>query len=297
MYCAELTFAQSVCVETIYLAMTAMAAFNVASDLAMFSASVLLLATDVITRDEFLQGFGNSSVVCVGLLLVVAKGVEETGALERLVKFCLGKPTGKIKAQLVMMLPVLLISAFLSNTACVAMMIPIIQAWSDSIGQNRSQLLLPLSYVSMMGGCLSLIGSSNNLVAYEKAKEYDADIKIGMFDIAKVGIPMTLCGIIYMVTASSYLLPNGSSEEKTGRGNGTDDTSDQRYSMCFWVKKSKVGRPNEVYGLTPWEVMFDKPGLTFAQRHGFDGDSGNDLRLDEAFQEGELLVFKGTANR
>ena len=152
MYGAGLTFAQAICVLIIYLAMTAMAAFNVASDLAMFSASVLLLATDVITREDFLQGFGNSSVVCVGLLLVVAKGVEETGALERLVKFCLGKPKGRIQAQLVMMLPVLLISAFLSNTACVAMMIPIIQSWSDSIGQNRSQLLLPLSYVSMMGG-------------------------------------------------------------------------------------------------------------------------------------------------
>jgi hypothetical protein len=64
-------------VGVIYLAMTSMACFNIASDLAMFTASVILLATEVITRDEFLQGFGNSSVVCVGLLLVVAKGVEE----------------------------------------------------------------------------------------------------------------------------------------------------------------------------------------------------------------------------
>jgi di/tricarboxylate transporter len=110
---------QTICVCVIYLAMTSMACFNVASDLAMFTASVILLATEVITRDEFLQGFGNSSVVCVGLLLVVAKGVEETGALERLVKFCLGKPKNRVAAQLVMMVPVLLISAFLSNTACV----------------------------------------------------------------------------------------------------------------------------------------------------------------------------------
>ena len=122
-----LTFDKAVCTVTIFATMTSMAVFNLPSDLAMFSSSVFLLATQVVDRDDFLNGFGNSSVVCVGLLLVVAKGVEETGALERLVKLFLGKPGSKTMAQLAMMIPVLLISAFLSNTACVAMMIPIIQ--------------------------------------------------------------------------------------------------------------------------------------------------------------------------
>ncbi|GMI35203.1 hypothetical protein TrCOL_g1728 [Triparma columacea] len=113
-------FKQSVTILTIYGAMTAMACFNVASDLAMFTSSVFLLLCTVINRDDFLSGYGNSSVVTVGLLLVVAKGVEETGALEWLVKALLGKPKSRTAAQLIMMLPVLLISAFLSNTACVA---------------------------------------------------------------------------------------------------------------------------------------------------------------------------------
>ncbi|GMH91499.1 hypothetical protein TrVE_jg11555 [Triparma verrucosa] len=294
---ASLTLQQTICVCVIYLAMTSMACFNVASDLAMFTASVILLATEVITRDEFLQGFGNSSVVCVGLLLVVAKGVEETGALERLVKFCLGKPKNRVAAQLVMMVPVLLISAFLSNTACVAMMIPIIQSWSDSINQSRSQLLLPLSYVSMMGGCLSLIGSSNNLVAYEKAKDYDPDINIGMFDVAKAGVPMTICGIVYMVCSSKYLLPSGVDEGGGASNSEAGGARDQRYSMCFWVQKAKSGRPNDVYGLSPSQVVFDRPGLSFVRRHYLEGDDGVDLMPDAPFSEGELLVFKGTAGR
>ncbi|GMH82217.1 hypothetical protein TrST_g11685 [Triparma strigata] len=294
---ASLTLQQTICVCVIYLAMTSMACFNVASDLAMFTASVILLATEVITRDEFLQGFGNSSVVCVGLLLVVAKGVEETGALERLVKFCLGKPKNRVAAQLVMMVPVLLISAFLSNTACVAMMIPIIQSWSDSINQSRSQLLLPLSYVSMMGGCLSLIGSSNNLVAYEKAKDYDPDINIGMFDVAKAGVPMTICGIVYMVCSSKYLLPSGVDEGGGASNSEAGGARDQRYSMCFWVQKAKSGRPNDVYGLSPSQVVFDRPGLSFVRRHCLEGDDGVDLMPDAPFSEGELLVFKGTAGR
>ncbi len=292
---------QSITILTIYLAMTAMAFFNVASDLAMFAASVLLLTTSVIDRDAFLKGYGNSSVVCVGLLLVVAKGVEETGALERLVKAFLGKPATRSGAQLAMMVPVLLISAFLSNTACVAMMIPIIQSWSDAINQSRSQLLLPLSYVSMMGGCLSLIGSSNNLVAYEAAKQEDDSIEIGMFDVALAGVPMTICGIIYMVFASPRLLPDDrkidDAEHRYGRSSFTATTTDTRYSMCFWVTASKTGNPNDVLGRTPAQISFNRPGLTFVSRHRHTDDDGNDLGPNEPFTEGELLIFKGTGGR
>ena len=160
-------------------------------------------------------------------------------------------------------------------------MIPIIQSWSDSINQSRSQLLLPLSYVSMMGGCLSLIGSSNNLVAYEKAKDYDPDINIGMFDVAKAGVPMTICGIVYMVCSSKYLLPSGVDEGGGASNSEAGGARDQRYSMCFWVQKAKSGRPNDVYGLTPSQVMFDRPGLSFVRRHCLEGDDGVDWLLGE----------------
>ena len=288
---------------TVYGAMVAMAAFNVASDLAMFTASVVLLAFEVIEKQDFLSGFGNSSVVTVGLLLVVAKGVEETGALERLVKSTLGKPKSLPLAQFVMMIPVLTISAFLSNTACVAMMIPIIQSWADSISQPSSQLLLPLSYVSMFGGCLSLIGSSNNLVAYEKAKDYFADnpelgeIKIGMFDVAKVGAPITVCGIIYMVAFSRMLLPNNAEEGGGGGGGGEQQQQDQRYTMCFWVKKSTISKPNDVCGWTPNQVSFNRPGLNLMARHSYQGDEGCDLGQDVPLKEGELLIFRGNPRR
>eukprot|EP00520_Triparma_pacifica_P012505 CAMPEP_0118657136 /NCGR_PEP_ID=MMETSP0785-20121206/13854_1 /TAXON_ID=91992 /ORGANISM="Bolidomonas pacifica, Strain CCMP 1866" /LENGTH=388 /DNA_ID=CAMNT_0006550027 /DNA_START=160 /DNA_END=1322 /DNA_ORIENTATION=+ len=283
--------------------MTAMACFNTPSDLAMFTSSVILLGFGVITKDDFLSGYGNSSVVTVGLLLVVAKGVEETGALEWMVKSLLGKPKSRMAAQIVMMIPVLLISAFLSNTACVAMMIPIIQTWSDGIGQSRQQLLLPLSYVSMMGGCLSLIGSSNNLVAYEKAKDYYEDnqlgeISIGMFDVALAGIPMTACGIAYMVLMSKYLLPNDiDGSEDYNDGSSAASNMPTSYSMCFWVKGTKKGRPNDVFGLTPDQVAFNRPGLVLHARHTVPGESGEDLREDVPFKEGELLIFKGTAGR
>jgi hypothetical protein len=75
-------FKQSITVLNIYGAMMAMACFNVASDLAMFTTSVVLLGFQVITKDDFLSGYGNSSVVTVGLLLVVAKGVEEVRTKE-----------------------------------------------------------------------------------------------------------------------------------------------------------------------------------------------------------------------
>ena len=153
-----------------------------------------------------------------------------------------------------------------------------------------------------MGGCLSLIGSSNNLVAYEKAKDWakanDTTISIGMFDVAKAGVPMVITGIAYMVIFSSKLLPNDVESPDNNKSSATYNTGvDMRYSMCFWVRKGKVGAPNDVYHKTPRETAFDRPLLTMVGRYRNTDDLGVDLGMDERFEEGELLIFKGTAGR
>ena len=97
-------------------------------------------------------------------LFAVAEGITQTGALEAFFRKVLGRPKSSPGAQVRMMLPVGFWSAFLNNTPVVALMIPIVSSWSRAIKISPGQLMIPLSYVSELGGVCTLIGTSTNLV-------------------------------------------------------------------------------------------------------------------------------------
>eukprot|EP00462_Mataza_sp_D1_P013460 CAMPEP_0175173590 /NCGR_PEP_ID=MMETSP0087-20121206/32140_1 /TAXON_ID=136419 /ORGANISM="Unknown Unknown, Strain D1" /LENGTH=641 /DNA_ID=CAMNT_0016464923 /DNA_START=177 /DNA_END=2102 /DNA_ORIENTATION=- len=263
------------------------------SELVLFFASTVLLLAGVVDKQDVLKGFGDNSVVTIGLLLILARGVEETGTLERVLKYMLGKPSSTLSAQLRLFLPVAMLSAFLSNTACVAMLIPIVRSWSEEIGVSLSHLLLPMSYISMVGGCLSLIGSSNNLVARNAAMQTHKDVSVGLFDVAVVGAPTLIAALLYMVAFSRILLPaqvggrTGHPEEGVGKS--------LRYTVPFVVNKL---RSNQVAGKNASQAGFDKEGITLV--HVFsNGNTADDVvgLHDRCFQEDDLLVFEVTPGR
>jgi Na+/H+ antiporter NhaD/arsenite permease-like protein len=100
-------------------------------------------------------------------LFVVAEGISKTGALDWYMQKLLGRPKTTASAQLRLMIPVAIVSAFLNNTPVVAVMIPIVQRWGKNIGISTQQLLIPLSFASILGGTCTLIGTSTNLVSDE----------------------------------------------------------------------------------------------------------------------------------
>lgn len=125
----------------------------------------------------------------------------------------LGRPSTAASAQLKLMIPIALVSAFLNNTPVVAVMIPIIQRWAKNIRISAQQLLIPLSFASILGGTCTLIGTSTNLVVAEllvKRYRNDPSTSIGLFDLGYYGVPVALAGICYILLASPWLLPGGS---------------------------------------------------------------------------------------
>src|SRR5690606_41628293 len=108
--------------------------------------------------------FANPGVMTIAVLYVVAAGLRETGAVQWIARLLLGHPTTLRNAQLRMIMPTSVISAFMNNTAVVAMFIPAIQEWAQRLGISASRLLLPLSYAAILGGTCTLIGTSTNLV-------------------------------------------------------------------------------------------------------------------------------------
>ncbi|MBN2528068.1 MAG: anion permease [Deltaproteobacteria bacterium] len=181
---------------------------RLSADLVFMAGLTVLLVSSVLDVNSALQGFSAPGMITVGLLYVVVAGLQETGALTWISSKILGHPEGIRSAQLRLLPPVIGLSAFLNNTPVVAMFIPVVTSWCRRLGISPSKLLIPLSYASIFGGICTLIGTSTNLVVNTMVQERFHNDGLGMFDIAKIGIPCAIVGIAYLVLFGKTRLPD-----------------------------------------------------------------------------------------
>ena len=116
------------------------------SDLVFLGAVGVLYVTGVLDAKEAFSGFSSTSVITVGVLFVVVAGLTHTGVLQWIVKNLLGTPNSYSKAVTRLMLPVAVLSSFLSNTTVVTLFVNIVKMWARKLGVSPSKLLIPLSY-------------------------------------------------------------------------------------------------------------------------------------------------------
>ncbi|WP_417544114.1 SLC13 family permease [Marinobacter sp.] len=192
---------------TLFSVLSTLMLTRFSADLVLMAALALLLIVGVLTPSEALVGFGNPGVITIATLYVVAAGLKETGAVQWIARRLLGHPKTAKGAQLRMIAPTGVLSAFMNNTAVVAMFIPAIQDWAQRLGISPSKLLLPLSYAAILGGTCTLIGTSTNLVV-DGLLQSELDIHLGLFELAWVGVPLLLIGGAFLVLFGSKLLPD-----------------------------------------------------------------------------------------
>ncbi len=200
------------------------------------------------TPESLLKGYSNTGVITVAALYPVAAGMYATGAISLLSERVIGLPKSLTMAQLRIFGPVSLVSAFLYNTPLVAMMIPAVRDVIRRTGLNGSKLFMGLSYVALLGGTITLIGTSVNLIvaglvsdAVAKG-ELSAMRPIGFFDPAWIGIPATIAGLAYMILIGSRLL-----KDRTGTQAGVEK---RIYRSEFRIEDSKLkGKTLEQAGL------------------------------------------------
>lgn len=174
----------------------------------LFSVVVLFLCAGILTPKEMLEGFSNKGMMTVAMLFLVSEGIRQSGALGQLIKKLL--PQGKttvLRAQFRMLPAVSFISAFLNNTPVVVIFAPIIKRWAQSVNLPATKFLIPLSYVTILGGICTLIGTSTNLVVHGMILEAGYE-GFTMFELGKVGIFIAIAGIIYIFFFSKRLLPD-----------------------------------------------------------------------------------------
>lgn len=179
----------------------------------LLTVCVAFLCVGILTPKEMLEGFSNKGMITVAMLFLVSEGIRQSGALGQLIKKLL--PEGKttvFKAQVRMLPPVAFISAFLNNTPVVVIFAPIIKRWADSVKLPATKFLIPLSYVTILGGICTLIGTSTNLVVHGMILEAGYE-GFTIFELGKVGVFIALAGILYLFLFSNKLLPDNREEQ------------------------------------------------------------------------------------
>lgn len=220
-------------------------------DLILVGGLLVLMVSGVVGPEDALSGFSNEGVATIGALFIVADGMRRTGGIGRAGAWLLGAPKTIARAQLRLMAPVAGLSALLNNTPVVAMMMPVVNDWARRRGLSVSQLLIPLSYASIFGGLLTLIGTSTTLVVNGLLLDTAGQRGFSMFELAQVGLPVTLVGVVYILVATRWLLP----ERKPARQQ-LDNPREYMVEMVVERGSPVVGRSIEAAGLRHLPGMF-----------------------------------------
>ena len=178
--------------------------------LVMMAVLTLLSLSGVLSAGEALAGFANAGLITVACMFVVAAGVHASGGVDMLVSRVLGRPKSVRGALARIFAPVVLLSGFLNNTPVVATMIPAIHAWSRRIHIPASKLMIPLSYTAILGGTLTLIGTSTNLVVNGQYQQLTGEQGLSLFAITPVALPVVLVGLAFIWLVFPRLLPDRS---------------------------------------------------------------------------------------
>lgn len=177
-----------------------------APDVLFLGGSALLALLRVISPEQAFAGFANSGVLTVAVLFVVAAALRETGVLDYVGHYVLGAARterGFLSRLAAVVVP---LSAFLNNTPIVAMFLPISLDWCRRHQISPSKVLIPLSYLAILGGTCTLIGTSTNLVVNGLMIQHGMP-EMGLFEIGKVGLPYALIGIAYLMLFGPKRLP------------------------------------------------------------------------------------------
>lgn len=168
----------------------------------------VLMVTGVVSADQALAGFSNPAVIAIGSLFILSHALTKTGLValgaERLAAWAGHRHWLGVA---LLLAAVAVLSGFLNNTAIVAIFIPLVLDLCAKLQVSPSKVLIPLSYASIFGGTLTLIGSSTNLLVSSIASDA-GQRPFGMFEFAPVGVVFLVLGLVYTLLFARRLLPS-----------------------------------------------------------------------------------------
>lgn len=204
----------------------------------------------IITENQAIRGFGNSSIITIGSLFIVVEAVDRSGLIGLISTKIMGERTGEYAARARMCVSVFFLSAFLNNIPIVSLLIPIILDYCNRRGYFPSKFMMPMSFATVMGGQMTTIGTSTNLVinGLMEARQIKG---FEFFEPGYVAFPVAIVSMIWICTIGSWMLPS-----KGAKGEESDQKDDFITAVEVPVGSRLVGREaSEVlalYGIRPW---------------------------------------------
>ena len=168
----------------------------------------IFIVTGVLTPEKALSGFGSPSLITLMGLFAVSSALFKSGALDR-VRELISSENIKTPRKLILLITFLIapISGIVPNTPVVASLLPLIEGWCERRNISPSKVLLPLSFATLLGGTLTLLGSSVNLLVSDISQQLGYG-SLELFSLTSIGIPVWLIGTTYMILVSDVLLPD-----------------------------------------------------------------------------------------
>lgn len=254
---------------------------NIPTDLLFVGAAAFFAATGIITPEEAFSGFSNAGMLTIAFLFVVVAGLRETGVLDYLSQHILGRvktARGVLARLAVFILPM---SAFMNNTPIVSMFVPIVVDWCRQHRVAASKLLIPVSFLTILGGTCTLIGTSTNLVVNGLMIEHGLP-GMGLFEIGWIGVPYAVVGTLYLLLCSNRLLP----ERKEFLEQLNEARRDYLVEMLVRSDCRLCGKSVESAGLR------HLPGL-FLIEIDRAGEIVSPIRPEDVIQADDRLIFTG----
>ncbi|HEX75635.1 MAG TPA: SLC13 family permease [Dehalococcoidia bacterium] len=211
-------------------------------DLIALCILLVLVILGLISPNQVLFGFANQATAIVAAMFILSAGLVRTGLVDWLARQ-IDKLAGKAESQLIFVLCISIaaLSAFVVNTATVAIFIPVAVMLARSRKISSSRVLMPLSFASQFGGVCTLIGTSTNILVNSIAVTSGMDA-FGLFEFAPLGLAMATVGIIYLMFVTRWMLPKHKGEFQ----------QIDRYRLADYLAEVRVAKNSSLIGKS-WE--------------------------------------------
>jgi di/tricarboxylate transporter len=257
----------------------------VEADVTALGLLMAMVLTGLLPADQAFAGFGSDTVIMILGLLIMTAALMRTGVMDLVGRWIVrhaGERAGRL--QTVVMSGAATLSAFMSNTAATAFFVPVTFGVARKAKISPSKLLMPLAFATILAGSITLIGTSTNLVVNGLMQQYGL-APMGMFELAPVGIPITVIGLLYMMTIGRRIIPDRFRQEEIA---GAAGASVRAYSTEVLVLSN-----SPLIGKTIAESGFGRDLDLTVLRIVRNKNEVLHARADTVLQEGDVVLVQG----